>query len=86
MDPEYLDQIFEELGLAVGGLVHRHTVPDGFIWQLFEHLERIHGKARQAVSAGGRVQPSVDPHFRPHPAANRFLQRIRTSREAEEGE
>ena len=49
MSPQQVTDLFEELGLAIGGLIAVYEVPEPFIVRLFRNLEEIHCKAVRQV-------------------------------------
>ena len=76
---DLISDAFEELGLAIGGLIALYEVPDPFVESLFHHLEEIHARTTTMVDvenpcAQKRVMGSG---LEPHPAVERFLKKIR---------
>jgi hypothetical protein len=74
-----LDDTFEEIGLALGGLVSVHPVPDEVIWRLCSSLKVIRGKALRRLNGetaqllGGLARcRAADPH----PAIELFLESL----------
>jgi len=76
---EFLTDVFEELGLALGGLLAIHDVPDKFVVRLFRDMEEIHDRAvRRADPEGKPRQEHLGVSgFEPHPAVEEFLRKLR---------
>ena len=76
--PELVDEIFEEIGLVLGGLVAVHSMDpeDDFIWRLCKSLDVIRVKALKKISPD--PSPWVkEPRLRPHPAIEELIRRCR---------
>jgi hypothetical protein len=74
----FIDDIFEEEALIVGGLVVMQDVPDRLVWRVVRSLDQIHSRTVHRL----RNQPSSGrqprrPNLSPHPAIQSFLLRLR---------
>ena len=73
-----LDDLFEEIGLALGGLVALHPVADVVIRRLCDALTSIRRRAVARVT-GESPRPRLADRQRmnePHPAIEEFLARL----------
>lgn len=72
-----LDQLFEEVALAVGRLAAAGDLEDDAVWKLMRDLTVIRGKLRQLAtnlaSASDDGTNTRLPWMRPHPAVEEFL-------------
>lgn len=73
-----LTAAFEELTLAVAGVVASHDVPDDATWDLARVIDHVHRKALAELKVS---TPAADRHDdsqnREHPAIARLLRQLR---------
>ncbi len=76
---ELIDDAFEELALAAGGLVATEPVPDEVIWKFIRNLEVVRGRTLRRIGEEGTrsLGPDREADTRPHPAIEQFLRRLR---------
>lgn len=68
-------QAFEEIALALGGLVASYPVPDEAVWELSRALDLIHG--RMCARCHGLGMANVeDPDDAPHAAIIHLLRQL----------
>jgi hypothetical protein len=72
-----VNDLFEDLGLTIGGLVAIHELPDAFVWRLFRTLDELRLKAVRRADGSVSHQPSLVSGFEPHPAVEEFLRKLR---------
>lgn len=71
-----LTAAFEEVALALGGVVAGYPIPDEAVWDLAEALDLIH--ERVSARCGTReVATADDPASAEHPAIVHLLTRLR---------
>ena len=77
-----IDELFEQEGLIIGGLVALHEIEDEVIWRLMRSLDAIRRKTlRQLAEQGGSPTDEVGADrvdLAPHPAIEHFLESVRT--------
>ena len=78
IDATALREIFNEIGLILGGLVaiHLPTVDpemDDFLWRLCANLDVIRGRALRRLDPKAGALPARKPSMRAHPAIFEFL-------------
>lgn len=77
---QVIDEVFEEVGLALGGLVVLHDVEDDFVRGLVQCMDAIRAKTLRRIedqaALGDRGGFTVG-QARLHPAVERFLSRLR---------
>jgi hypothetical protein len=77
---QVIDEVLEEVGLALGGLVVLHDVEDDFVRGLVCSLEAIRARTlrqfEDAAAQSSKEEPTVGT-VRPHPAIKQFLAGIR---------
>jgi len=78
---EFINDLFEEEALVIGGLVAVHEVDDDLVWRLVKNLDVIRAKALRRIEArerdGGNGGGTARPDLKPHPAIEDFLLAIR---------
>ena len=78
IDAVTLREIFDEIGLALGGLVAVHLLPldpktDEFLWRLCQNLDVIRGRALRRLNPRACGLPARPPSLKAHPAIFEFL-------------
>lgn len=73
-----IDDLFEELVLAVGGLIASHPVGDEFVCRMVRSLEVVRSKALRRLSDGQTPGHSLSRNrlAAPHPAIEQFLAQL----------
>ena len=78
---QFINDLFEEEALLIGGLVAVHHVDDDLVWRLVKNLDVIRRKTLRRVEAregdGGNSDMAVRPNLKRHPAIEDFLLNIR---------
>lgn len=70
---------FEDVALALGGVVAMYPIPDEATWDLARALEAIYGRVRARCGATfAQLEDSDD--VEPHPAIVHLLDRIQRQR------
>lgn len=77
--PTVVEDAFEELALALGGVVAAHAVPDDAVWDLARVIDHARRRATTELnSCLPEDQPGAQQHFdAPHPAITLLLRRLR---------
>jgi hypothetical protein len=76
-----INDIFEQLGLLIGGLVAVHKVDDDLVWRLIRNIDAIRRKFLRRLEEtdpddeGGGAQRRLN--LTPHPAIEEFLLSVR---------
>lgn len=78
-----LAEVFEETALVLGGLVAVDRVDDDFVWRFVRGLDVVRSKAVRRIEdcdagPGASAAPG-ESAFRPHPAIEDFLLKLRRS-------
>ena len=75
--------VFEEVGLVIGGLVATHDIEDDFIWRLVRNMDVIWTKAVRRLENRGEHECNISNKrdFKPHPAIEEFLLKLGRTRE-----
>ena len=77
-----IDELFEQEGLIIGGLVALHDIEDEVIWRLMRSLDAIRRKTLRRLAEQGAAptdEVAADQvDLTPHPAIEHFLQSVRT--------
>jgi len=78
---ELINDLFEQEGLVIGGLVALHKVDDDLVWRLIRSIDAIRRKFLRRLEekdpdddGGG---PPRRPNLKPHPAIEEFLLSVR---------
>ena len=75
---ELLDDVFEELALAIGGLVALYALDDEIVVRLCNSLTIVRKKALNQIDEGsGTDRTKVRSLRESHPAIDEFLKRLR---------
>ncbi len=76
-----INDLFEQEGLVIGGLVAIHKIDDDLVWRLIRSIDAIRRKFLRRLEekdpddeGGG---PSRRPNLNPHPAIEEFLLSVR---------
>lgn len=78
---ELINDLFEQEGLVIGGLVAIHKVDDDIVWRLIRSIDAIRRKFLRRLEEkdpdeqGGGL--SNRPNLTPHPAIEEFLLSVR---------
>ncbi len=75
-----VNDLCEEMALAIGGMAAVHHMDDELIWGLINRLEATRSKILRQLSdwnSVGRDPPETASTFRPHPAIEQFLLKLR---------
>ena len=78
LDTVVLREIFDEIGLTLGGMVAVHcpTITpemDNFLWRLCRNLDVIRGRALRRLDPHATKLPARPPNVKAHPAIFEFL-------------
>jgi len=79
-----LQAAFEEVALALGGVVASYPIPDEAVWDLARALDLIHERA-WGRCGGGSVAAADGEDDAAHPAIIHLLAQVRRSRGQERG-
>ena len=78
---ELINDLFEQQGLVIGGLVAVHKVDDDLVWRLIRNIDGIRRKFLRRLEektpddeGGGTSQRT---ELKPHPAIEEFLLSVR---------
>jgi hypothetical protein len=79
-------EIFEEIGLVLGGMVALHDVGDDFVWRLVRSLEATRRKFLGRLQSLGPLGRDPDGREgglceKAHPAIEEFLSKVRKEME-----
>jgi hypothetical protein len=76
-----INDIFEQQGLLIGGLVAVHKVEDDLVWRLIRNIDAIRRKFLRRLEETGPDDEGGGAHRRlnlkPHPAIEEFLLSVR---------
>ena len=77
---EPVNDLCEEMALAIGGMAAVHDLDDELVWSLINRLEMTRSKILHRLSnrdSADQDQPGMGSVFRPHPAIEDFLLKLR---------
>ena len=78
---ELINDLFEQEGLVIGGLVAIHKVDDDIVWRLIRSIDAIRRKFLRRLEEKDPDEqgagPFGRPNLTPHPAIEEFLLAVR---------
>ncbi len=72
---EFINDLFLEQALAIGGIVALHPTDDAVVWGLVRNLDSIRGRALRRIDGASGGTTSVD--LTPHSAIEDFILSLR---------
>ena len=75
-----VNDLCEEMALAIGGMAAVHDLDDELVWDLINRLETTRSKILRQLNdrdSSGQDPPGMGSAFRPHPAIENFLLKLR---------